>query len=768
MDTAVGTVTVSGVVAAVIYSNPENGYAVVRLRDEDKSPDMPLEKDKPLLCVGTIPMAAAGQQLFCEGIWQEDPRYGMQFRTESCSVSDPSDLSGIFAYLSGGTIKGIGEATARLLVDRFGQETLDVLEMQPERLTEIRGITPEKAKYFSAQFRERAALRRLMEFLTEWKVRTVTALRLYRNYGENAMEIVQQDPYIIATPQIGGTFREADTLALNTGFERDCPERIRAACIYELTHNLNNGHCFIPYGNLVRAAAQLIGVDPDRVPPCLKELTEEGRIIKDGTFVQEPEKEACYLPELYEAETYVAERLTEMTREKRAKREKPGTASSELSLDTVAAIDRLETQLGIRYAEEQRKTLHSALTERLLIITGGPGTGKTTTVRGILSLYEMAGIKYVLTAPTGRAAKRMSELSGREAVTVHRLLEAKRPDGPAAAEFARNEKNPLDCDAVILDETSMVDMLLMAALLKAVPKHARLICVGDVDQLPPVGPGRVFAAMIRSGMIKTVRLTAIFRQAEGSMIVKNAHMINRGEMPELGKNTGDFFRLSRAENQAAADTVAELCAVRLPQRMHIPVQNIQVLTPTRKGALGTVSLNRLLQSALNPENEKKKQLPCGDRILREGDRVMQIRNNYDILWRSADNTGNGSGLFNGDIGTVLSISSGQETMEIDFDGKIATYPFGCLSELEHAWAVTVHKSQGSEFPAVILALSSVSPLLLTRSILYTAVTRARDLLILVGTDETAGIMIRGEHVAARYSYLRQRILRCADSGLEKL
>lgn len=791
MDKTDELVQVSGTVAAVIFSNMENGYGVVRLRREDISPDMPIEMEGPLICAGQIPVAAPGLDIVCEGSWVEDSRYGMQFRVVNSFTSEPMTENAIFEYLSGGIIKGLGPATASLIVNTFGRESLEIIEEQPERLTEIRGITRAKAVSFSESYKQITAMRRLIEFLSDKRVRTVVALRLYRYYGDTAMEILRTDPYILAATHVGGTFGEADALAISMGFEHDSHERIRAACCYELTFNLNNGHCFIPFKTLVSSAAALIGVDPERVPECIEELADEERIVIDRSASVGEDNWPCYLPELYEAEEYVAERLVRMNRMK-----------CRTALMPDDAISRIERENRISYAPEQRETLKRSLESRVLIITGGPGTGKTTTVRGILSLFDMAGVKVLLAAPTGRAAKRMTELSGREASTVHRLLGARRDDEGVVTVYGKNEEDPLDCDAVILDETSMVDVLLMAALLKALPENARLICVGDKDQLPPVGPGRVFSAMINSGVFPTVRLSEVFRQSDGSRIVKNAHLINNGICPDLSANTGDFFRLRREEGATSVETVTELCAVRLPNRMHIPPEEIQVLTPSRKGELGAVNLNRELQKLLNPAAPSKAEKLYGEAVFREGDRVMQVRNNYDITWTSAALSGtdvsgrlpagtdadasgrnadassgdpfapagkapgeqSGIGIFNGDIGYIRRIDLQAESMLIDFDGRLALYSFSWLSELEHAWAVTVHKSQGCEFRAVVLALSTFSRRLLTRSILYTAVTRARDLLILIGSDETVQTMIGNASVTPRYSFLRQKLLRGMTDG----
>ena len=751
MDEDLSLLTVSGTIAAVIFYNSDNGYSVIRLKNEDRTPEMPGDIEDPVICVGIMAMPAPGQEIECQGKWEQSKSYGLQFAVSSCMSQPPFNEADIFEYLSSGIIKGIGNATARLIVDKFGRDSLDVIESDPERLATVKGITKAKAQAFSDSYREISSIKRLLEFLTEKGVRAAVAMRLYRFYGEESMVIVERDPYVIATSLIGGSFSEADSLALNMGFDEDSDERIKAACIYELTHNLNNGHCFVPYNALVSAAAALIHVEPERVSQCIDELGESGRIVIDTEY--SPAGYACYLPELYEAECYVAQRLSQMTLKKVSKQ-----------FDAEPAIDLIEKENGISYAPEQRRTLSAAMNNNILIITGGPGTGKTTTVRGILSLFDMAGIKTLLCAPTGRAAKRMSELSGREASTIHRLLGAQRSEDLGFTSFTKNEDDQLSCDAVILDESSMVDMLLMSALLRALPKNARLICVGDSDQLPPVGPGRVFTAMINSGVFPTVKLTEIFRQSQGSMIVKNAHLINAGVKPEMSQNTGDFFRLSRDEGASSIETVVDLCANRLPNKLHLAIEDIQVLSPSRKGELGTIAINDALQKILNPQNIEKKEKLYGNTVFREGDRVMQVKNNYDITWTDRNSSECGLGIYNGDIGYIRRIDNLGEYMEIDFDGKVAIYAFSWLNELEHAWAITVHKSQGCEFKAVILALSTFSKKLLTRTILYTAVTRARDLLIIVGKDQIADVMISENTVSRRFTYLRQRILKAAGAG----
>ncbi len=726
----------SGRVLHVIYANEENGYTVLRLDTLDGG---------VTTVVGTLPSACPGEELHAFGEWMTHPNHGRQFKAEYAERSLPRTTEAIYAYLAGRAVKGIGPATATLIVDRFGEKTLDVLENHPEQLAEIRGITREKALRMSAEFRRQAGMRRLMEFLCGHGLRPLLAVRLYKFYGEDAMDVIGGDPYIISAPHIGGSFAEADHLAFDLGCESDDPNRVRAAVVFELRHNAGNGHCFIPADKLTAATAQFINTEPERVSAALDELAERGTITRTTLAG----RDACYLTELYEAETYVAEKLKSL-----AKAPKPEDEA------TRKLVERTEAESSITYAPLQREALSLAARSRVMALTGGPGTGKTTSLRGILAMYDAMGIETLLTAPTGRAAKRMSELTGRDAATIHRLLGAAfAPEGEDVV-FAKDEDEPLDCGAVVLDECSMVDITLMRALLAALPEDCRLILVGDADQLPSVGPGRVFSDILRSGAIPAVRLTEIFRQAEGSRIVRCAHEINRGEHPDFRKNSGDLFLLNRTDTSRAADTIVELCSERLPKRMGIAPEEIQVLTPTRKGELGSVQLNRRLQAALNPPAKGKNEKIFGEVTFREGDRVMQIRNNYDIIWhrsREGAPAEAGSGIYNGDIGYIIGIDGENETLTVDFDGRVAALSFEQLMQLEHAWAMTVHKSQGSEYRAVVLALAQAAPRLLTRGVLYTAVTRARELLISVGEVEMAYRMIDNHVQSRRYSGLRIRL-----------
>ena len=740
MDQENELIELAGNVQSVIYKNEENGYTVLRLVDQN---------GELVTVVGCFPCAAAGEAMIVSGSWTTHSVHGKQFKAEYAQRRLPTSAAEIYEYLAGGAVRGIGPATASLLVNKFGDGTLEVLERSPEKIASIKGISLQKATLFSETFRRQTGLRRLMEFLCSFGLRPILAIRMYRYYADSAMTVLQDNPYILAAPHIGGSFAEADDLALELGVELQSENRLAAAAQFELEYNAGGGHCFIPRAKLAAVTAQMIGVDAERVDETIGEMIADGRIA----YEEIAGCEACYLPRLYEAERFTAQRIAAMAKERYA-----------LRMDFSSLIATLEKQQGIRYAPRQRETLQLALEHQIVVITGGPGTGKTTSIRAILAMFDKLGIKTLLTAPTGRAAKRMTELTGCEASTVHRLLGARFAEDEESVVFSKNASDPLECGAVILDECSMVDISLMSALLEAMSPDARLVLVGDADQLPSVGPGDVFSAILRSEAVPAVRLTEIFRQTGTSRIIRNAHMINRGEHPNLSENAGDFFRLKRIEAAGTVETITELCARRLPEKMGIPSEEIQVLSPTRKGELGTINLNRHLQEALNPPSEKKKEKIFGSAVFREGDRVMQIRNNYELAWRTEDNAQAGSGVYNGDIGLITQIDPDQECLTVSFDGRLAVYSFDLLLELEHAWAMTVHKAQGSEYRAVVLALCATSQMLMSRDILYTAVTRAKELLILVGDDRIAYQMIDNVRQSRRYNALRIRIRR--ECGME--
>ena len=723
----------SGTVCAIVFQNEENGYTVLKLDSEGEG---------VVTVVGVIPLVRSGERLLISGRWQSHAQYGRQFAAEFLERLMPETVQQILAYLSSRSVKGIGPRTAEKIVNRFGEASLEILEHQPERLCEISGISPQKAREMSESFSAQAGVRRLMEFLTTHGLRAQLAMRLYRLYGEYAENEVLENPYLLTEPEFGASFAEVDAFALEIGLEYDDPRRAEAGTLFELSHNLGNGHVFLPADKLIPATAQLLGLEEPVLSEALDRLNGQKRLVRTSLG----KYDLCYLPEYYEAETEIARKLYDMSLER---------SSPPSDLET--SIRAVERKLGIEYAAQQRQAIALAATHRILLLTGGPGTGKTTTLAGILELFDRLDRTTLLTAPTGRAAKRISELTGRPAATIHRLLEAQiRPETGQMA-FTHDESDPLKCDAVIVDETSMVDLLLMRSLLCALPENCTLILVGDPDQLPSVGAGNVFSDLIRSGVIETVRLTEIFRQARESLIVMNAHAVNRGELPVLNVRDRDFFFMRRMNGESLVQTVCELCARRLPQNMGIAPGDIQVLSPTRKGIAGTRNLNSALQAALNPQAPGKKEKKYGEFCFREGDRVMQIRNNYDIIWKRTDGIGVGAGVFNGDIGTVRTIDHASELMSVVFDDREAVYDFDMLSELELAYAMTVHKSQGSEYRAVILCAGPGSPFLLTRSVLYTAITRARELLIVVGSEEVVAAMTQNDRKTRRYSGLKLRL-----------
>lgn len=725
---------IEGQVASVIYFNDENGYTVLRLAVDDGS---------QAIVVGCIPMAAPGESLTAWGTWTRHPAHGEQFKAEHTERTMPVGADAIYDYLSSRVIKGIGPATAALIVSKFGDESLKVLRDHPEKLATLRGISAKKAEEVSENFRRQTGMRTLMEFLGSAGLAPVLALRLYRYYGDDALEVVQDNPYILASVQIGATFAEADALALSQGMEGDSPQRIAAAILFELRHNADNGHCFLPVNKLTAATAQLIEIEPEHVQEGLDMLLDSGEVV------QEPVANvtACYLAGLYNDEVFVSYQLKRMA----------SHTYEHSNVKAALVIEKLEAEQGITFAPQQRHTLDAALEKQLLVITGGPGTGKTTTVQAVLALFDALGLDTMLAAPTGQAAKRLSQVTGREASTIHRLLEASFSAETDSVTFRKKEDDRLKCGALVLDECSMVDISLMRAVLAAIGPACRLVLVGDADQLPSVGPGSVFRDIIRSGVAETVRLTEIFRQKGDSRIVSAAHQINRGEVPDLRLNKNGFFFMRRRDAESAAETIISLCSDRLPRNMGIPSEDIQVLTPTRKGPAGTENLNKMLQAALNPPvSGAKHEFEYGGRIFREGDRVMQIRNDYDILWRT-DDMQSGYGVFNGDIGFIRSIDPAAETLTIDFDGRLAEYVYEQASELDHAWAMTVHKSQGSEYRAVVLAAAQTPPQLMYRGLLYTAVSRAAELLVGVGDDQIICTMVENARRAKRYSGLKTRL-----------
>ena len=732
--------TIAGTISHVIFQNEENGYTVLRLVTSD---------GEAVTVVGTIPCAAPGEDLVVTGRWVSHPVHGEQVEARQVERHMPTTENEILSYLASGIIKGVGPATADRMVQRFGESTLRVLEEEPELLTKIKGITPRRAKEIGESYRYQTGMRRLLEFLSLNDLPLSLALRLYRRYGGEALEAVRENPYLLVDELYGVDFAVMDEIALSMGMAGDSRRRIEASVLFELTYNLGNGHVFLPRDKLIAAASQLIDCPPETVEVSLDDLIGRGAVRCQRVA----RVEACYLRRLYEAETGVTEKLGRMLA---CQADRPDYVRVD------AILEQIEAGQGITYAPEQRRAVELAARQGVVLLTGGPGTGKTTSVRGIVAMLDRIGCKILLMAPTGRAAKRLGELCAREAQTIHRALGMTWREETGEVTFQKNEKDPLEAEAVIVDEMSMVDLPLLHALLSAVKDDCRLVMVGDPDQLPSVGPGNVFGDLIRSGRVETVRLTEIFRQAQASAIIRSAHAVNQGQLPPLRNSAGsDFFFMRRRDPQAAVELVVELCRTRLPQNMGVDGRDIQVLCPTRRGEWGTRALNRALQEALNPPAPDKRQKAWGELVFRVGDRVMQIRNNYDVLWVRSDGV-TGAGIFNGDVGVVEDIDPAGELMTVRFDDRTATYVSDMLGELELAYAVTVHKSQGSEYRAVVLVALPAAPALMVRGVLYTGITRARELLVVVGDDAALGRMAENDRQQRRYSGLRWRLCQRAE------
>ena len=722
---------IEGVVEDIIYENEDNGYVVFEISGGGVL---------TVVC-GIVGELHAGESVICRGRYENHATYGRQFHAQECETDMPKDLEAVYAFLASRSLPYIGARTADKIIDMFGAEALEVIANDPARLTKIPGISPDKADRIQQEFKRMFGMRELIAYLAQFEISPRKAMEVFKAFGVGAMQAIASNPYLLCGEPLQLDFRHADSIAQYYHMEGDCAQRLEAALLRTLRHNAGNGHTCLPRAQLLATASNFIHQPPEKLARALDHCIEtEELCVKMFDAVP-----YIYLPDLLAAEQDIADRLNLL-----AKRGK----------NTVRELDKniqiLELTQGFAYAPLQREAIRKAMTENCLVLTGGPGTGKTTTVRGIVALFQKMGLNIVLAAPTGRAAKRMSELTGMEAQTVHRLLGMTWNEAAHQVTFQKTEKEPLEAEAVIVDEMSMVDVSLFSALLRALRPGTRLVLVGDADQLPSVGAGNVFSDLIRSKKIETVFLREVFRQAEQSAIIRNAHRVNLGESPDLKGNQGDFFFLCRRDAQRAVATVLELCKTRLPDNMHIPAEQIQVLTPTRKGETGTVSLNRALQAALNPPSPGKRQKAWGDMIFRVGDRVMQTRNNYDVLWEKDDGEA-GSGIFNGDVGTVEDIDPSGELVTIRFDDRTSVYTADLLSQLDMAYAMTVHKAQGSEYRAVVLVSAPAAPNLLVRGVLYTAITRARDLLILVGDDQAIVQMAATDRRTRRYSGLRRRL-----------
>ena len=724
-----GMQKLSGSIEHVIYANEENGFAIC---------DLGTDTDDLVTITGVLPYIGEGDVVTVYGRWVHNPKYGRQFRVEQFEKQLPADRASILRYLSSGSIKGIGPKTAQRIVDEFGDETFDVIEHHPDWLANIQGITPKRAVEIGQEFQNKAGIRSAMMFFREFFGAAVT-VRIYKRWGSGAVDIAKKNPYRLCEEIDGIGFERADRLAVHLGLERDSDERLASGVRYLLGVNAGqNGHVCLPREKLVAGAAKLLDANEERIEAAISLLLREQKLC----VVQHGGVQYLYEKTLYENEKYIAKKLTLLDK----------VCPAMESTNIGSFIAREEQESGMQYAQLQRQAIVAALENGVMLLTGGPGTGKTTVVRALLHIFDSMGYHIALCAPTGRAAKRLSESTSCEAKTLHRLLEYGGEEG-GHLRFHRDEKNLLDENVIIVDEASMVDNNLMCALLKAVKPGARIVIIGDSDQLPSVGAGNVLRDLLESKRFSTVCLSEIFRQAQKSLIVTNAHAINHGEMPRLDVKDNDFFFLPRVSDREIAATVAQLCQTRLPRTYgELAVYGTQVICPSRKGETGTENLNVILQQALNPPSPEKQEHRFREIVYREGDRVMQIRNNYDMEWEKSDGT-LGTGVFNGDVGTVERINPRAENMEIRFDDRHVVYDFNMLDELEMAYAVTVHKSQGSEYPIVIFPLGSTASMLLSRNLFYTAVTRAQMMVVLVGREDVVRSMVENNRQSLRYTGL---------------
>lgn len=731
--------TIKGYVDHIIYRNPENGYTVLVL----------IVDEEEVTCVGIFSDISEGENIEAKGEYTDHPSYGHQFKVSSYEEKAPEDALAIERYLGSGAIKGIGIALAARIVRRFKEDTFRIMEEEPERLAEIKGISERKAMEIAEQVNEKKDLRQAMIFLQQYGIHTTLAVKIYNTYGAEIYGILTENPYKLAEDIDGVGFKTADDIAARVGIRTDSDFRIRSGIVYVLQLAAAEGHTYLPLPELTQKASILLGVEPEDIEPHFMNLAMERKIIMQ----QNEDVTQIYSTSFYYMEANCATMLHQLD------------IAYEVSGEEIDnRIKKIEEQTKMELETHQKEAVKEAVRNGLLIITGGPGTGKTTTINTIIRYFESEGLDIFLAAPTGRAAKRMSETTGFEARTIHRMLELNGGVDGGSAGFERNEMNPLETDVIIVDEMSMVDITLMYALLKAVSAGTRLILVGDINQLPSVGPGSVLKDIIDSEQFHTVKLSKIFRQASTSDIIVNAHKINRGEPVVLDNQSRDFFFLKRYDADKIINVTLQLIMQKLPKYVGAEKNDIQVLTPMRKGLLGVERLNKILQMYLNPPDKTKREREHGDTIFREGDKVMQIKNNYQMEWEIRTKYGlcvdKGTGIFNGDMGIIEEINTFAEMMTISFDdGKKVDYSFKNLDELELAYAVTIHKSQGSEYPAVVIPLLTGPKMLMSRNLLYTAVTRAKKCVTLVGDESTFDMMIENNAELKRYSGLKNQLIK---------
>lgn len=731
--------TVTGYVEHIVFRNEDNGYTVFHLNNEDGE----------VTCVGNFNYITEGELLELQGEYVMHSTYGLQLSVSSSEVKDPEDLLSIERYLGSGAIKGLGAALAGRIVRRFKEDTFRIIEEEPERLAEVKGISERKAREIAEQVEGKKDVRKAMIYLQKYGISTTLAAKIYKQYGQKVYHILEENPYQIADDVQGVGFKTADEIAMRIGIHTDSDYRIRSGIFYALLQGVAEGHIYLPEEILLRRTAALLEVEISDIQKYLMDLSIEKKIV----LKQTEQGIRVYPSNYYYMELNTAKMLHDL--------------NIHADIDVAYVSNRLqllEQDAELSLDEMQRQAVIEAAKHGILVLTGGPGTGKTTTINAMIQYFGSQGLDILLAAPTGRAAKRMTEATGYEAQTIHRLLEVSGnpEDGDGRSGFARNEENPLETDILIIDEVSMVDLPLMHALLRAIIPGTRLIFVGDGNQLPSVGPGSVLKDLLRSECFPTVCLTKIFRQATESDIVMNAHKINRGEPVVLDNKSRDFFFLKRQDANTIISVVITLLQKKLPKYVDAETYDIQVLTPMRKGLLGVERLNRILQEYLNPPNQKKTEKEYGDKLFREGDKVMQIKNNYQLEWEIATKYGlvvdKGVGIFNGDMGIITNINTYNETLEVEYDEKRkVTYPFQLLDELELAYAITIHKAQGSEYPAVVIPLLPGPRQLFHRNLLYTAVTRAKKCVTLVGSEDTFYEMIQNAHEQNRYTSLSERI-----------